>query len=70
MIAYLYVIILTSGTSHDVIRRFEFSDIVQCEKQLKNLKTDNKKDSTVVTFCANQNDQRYYNATWWKDAVK
>lgn len=71
MIAYLYVILLTAGTSSDVVRRFEFPDTASCEQAIKSrLFVDNKKESTVVIFCANQKNQRHYGSTWWNEQQK
>jgi hypothetical protein len=70
MISFLYVIILSGGSSTDQIRRFEFPNQEACLKSLKSIKLDNKKDAIFTAFCANEKSQRNYNATWWFDPVK
>lgn len=67
---FLYVIILTAGTSSDLTHRFKFPSYEACKQAITKTKIDNKKESTVVMFCATEENHRHYNGVWWKDSVK
>lgn len=67
---FLYLILVTSGASSDTVRRFEFADMKSCQQSLKEMKIENKKESTVISFCASDKTHRNYNATWWSDPTK
>lgn len=66
---FLYLIILNTAANYDFIRRFEFKDYESCNKSLSAMVRDNKKESTVIAFCANEKNQRHYGSTWWNDKV-
>lgn len=67
---YLYLILLTTGTSNDVVRRFEFKNYDECNRALVQMKIDNKKETTITAFCANEKNHRHYGSKWWNDSVK
>jgi hypothetical protein len=68
--AFLYLIMITSGTSTDVVRRFQFDSYSACATSLAKMKVENRKETTLAAFCANEKNQRHYNATWWNDETK
>lgn len=69
--SFLYVLIMgTSMSSSDLKTRYQFNSMNECLTAAKATRIEKSADQSVIVFCANDENQRHYNATWWIDPVK